>query len=106
MPREKIPTKKQGVSKAGFKLLAYIIVNFVCKAIKCPTSRDALAARHQDIFTLLQVRHHLAYAITLVEHHINSRGECRVATCSNDNAADQPGIRFSANPYQLSVTPV
>ena len=61
---------KQGVSKAGFKLLAYIVVNFVCEAVKCPTSRDALADMHEDIFTWLQVRH-LAYAITLVEHHIN-----------------------------------
>lgn len=61
---------KQGVSEAGFQLLAYIVVNFVCEAVKCPTSRDNLAEMHDDIFTWLQVRH-LAYAITLVEHHIN-----------------------------------
>ena len=61
---------QQGISSRGFRLLAYIIVNFLCEAVKCPRSIDAIRARHQDIFTWLPIRH-LAYTIVLLEHSVN-----------------------------------
>ena len=61
---------QQGISSRGFRLLAYIIVNFLCEAVKCPRSIDAIRARHQDIFTWLPIRH-LAYTIVLLKHSVN-----------------------------------
>lgn len=61
---------KQGHSCQGFELLAYIIVDFLCEAVKCPRNIDCLKMMHQDIFTWLPIRH-LAYTIVLVEHSVN-----------------------------------
>ena len=61
---------KEGTSKQGFKLLAYIIVNFMLEFVKCPSSGECLKKMHPDIFTWLSMRH-LAYALTLTEHLIN-----------------------------------
>ena len=61
---------KQGTSKQGFKLLAYIIVNFMLEFVKCSHSRECLKKMHPDIFMWLSMRQ-LAYALTLTEHLIN-----------------------------------
>ena len=61
---------KKGTSGQGFKLLAYIIVNFMLEFVKCTHSRECLKKMHPNIFTWLSMRQ-LAYALTLTEHLIN-----------------------------------
>lgn len=61
---------RDGRSKQGFELLAYIIVNYLCEAVKCPVTIDNMMRQPENIFTWLRV-HHLAYTILLLEHSVN-----------------------------------